>query len=34
MKEAGIRSVYLLEDSEKLFNKDHPENIVGKQFDD
>lgn len=33
MGEAGIRNVYLLEDSEKLFNKDHPENIVGKQFE-
>lgn len=33
MKEAGINNVYLLQDSEKLFNKDHPENIVGKQFE-
>ena len=32
MEEAGIKDVYLLEDSEKLFNKEHPENIVGKQF--
>lgn len=29
----GIRDVYLLEDSEKLFNKSHPDNIVGRQFD-
>jgi deoxycytidylate deaminase len=33
MKEAGIRTVYLLEDSEILFNKAHADNIVGKQFD-
>jgi deoxycytidylate deaminase len=32
MQEAGIRTVYLLEDSEILFNKAHPGNIVGKQF--
>ena len=28
----GIQTVYLLEGSEKLFNKMHPENVVGKQF--
>lgn len=33
MIEAGIRDVYLLEGSEKLFDKNHPENIVGKQFE-
>ncbi len=33
MVEAGIINVYLLEGSEKLFNKEHPENIVGKQFE-
>lgn len=33
MIEAGIRIVYLLLDSEKLFNKEHPENIVGRQFE-
>lgn len=32
MQEAGIKTVFLLEDSEKLFNKDDPNNIVGKQF--
>ncbi|MGF7229701.1 MAG: hypothetical protein ACQR33_07030 [Candidatus Saccharibacteria bacterium] len=32
MLDNGIRTVYLLEDSQKLFNKDHPDNIVGKQF--
>jgi len=32
MKQAGIKKVFLLEDSEKLFNKDDPNNIVGKQF--
>lgn len=32
MEAAGIRQVYLLKDSERLFNKDDPANIVGKQF--
>lgn len=31
--QAGIRDVFLLLDAEKLFNKNHPENIVGAQFD-
>ena len=30
--EAGIRNCYVLEGSERLFNKEHPNNIVGKQF--
>jgi deoxycytidylate deaminase len=30
---AGIRDVYLLEGSEILFNKAHPENIIGRQFE-
>lgn len=30
--EAGIENVYLLEGSERLFNKAHPDNIVGRQF--
>lgn len=30
---AGIRNVFLLEGSERLFNKEHPENIVGRQFE-
>lgn len=30
--EAGIKNVYLLKDSEKLFNKASPGNIVGQQF--
>ncbi len=34
MIEAGIKNVYLLESSEKLFNKAHPDNVIGKQFDD
>jgi len=33
MIEAGIGDVYLLEGSEALFNKNHPQNIVGKQFE-
>nr|AIA14965.1 Cytidine and deoxycytidylate deaminase zinc-binding region [uncultured bacterium] len=33
MLDNGINTVYLLEDSEKLFNKEHPDNIVGRQFD-
>lgn len=32
MIEAGINNVYLMENSEVLFNKQHPDNIVGKQF--
>ncbi|MDO8576061.1 MAG: deaminase [bacterium] len=34
MIEAGIGNVYLLKDSEKLFNKAHPDNVIGKQFAD
>ena len=30
---AGVKNVYLLEHSEVLFNKQHPDNIVGRQFD-
>lgn len=33
MIEAGIGNVYLLEGSEKLFDKNSPDNIIGKQFD-
>jgi len=33
MIQAGINKVFLLENSEVLFNKEHPRNIVGKQFD-
>lgn len=33
MIEAGIDNVYLLSNSEVLFNKEHPENIVGRQFE-
>ena len=32
MISAGVNKVYLLERSEILFNKQHPDNIVGKQF--
>jgi deoxycytidylate deaminase len=32
MQSAGIRQVYLLEDSEILFNKEAPGNIIGHQF--
>ncbi len=31
--EARIRDVYLMEGSERLFNKEHPDNIIGKQFE-
>lgn len=34
MIEAGIRNVYLMEGSEILFRKEHPDNIVGRQFED
>mgnify|MGYP001575377994 CR=1 FL=1 len=30
---AGIKNVYLLENSEVLFNKNHPDNMVGRQFE-
>ena len=33
MIKAGIKDVYLLEGSERLFNKNHPDNIIGKQFE-
>lgn len=29
---AGIKKVYLVQDSHRLYNKQHPENIVGKQL--
>ena len=29
---SGVQNVYLMEGSEKLFNKMHPDNIVGAQF--
>lgn len=32
IKSAGIKKVYLQKDSEKYFDKNHPENIVGYQF--
>jgi len=32
MTEAGIKNVYLMEDSQILFNKNNPGNIIGKQF--
>ncbi|HWO07555.1 MAG TPA: deaminase [Candidatus Paceibacterota bacterium] len=28
--EAGISNVYLMEGSERLFNREHPENVLGK----
>jgi len=33
MIDAGIKDVYLLENSEILFNKNNPDNILGHQFD-
>jgi len=33
MNSAGIKDVYLLENSEILFNKKDPNNIIGHQFD-
>lgn len=33
MISAGIKNVYLLEGSEILFNKNHPDNVIGHQFD-
>lgn len=34
MIEHDIRDVYLVEGSEILFDKNHPDNIVGRQFDE
>jgi len=34
MDEAGIKNFYLMEGSERLFNKSHPDNIIGRQFDE
>ena len=33
MIKAGIKDVYLLEGSEKLFNKNHSDNVIGRQFE-
>lgn len=33
IREAGIKNVYLMGESERLFNKNHPDNIVGRQFE-
>lgn len=30
---AGIKDVYLMEGSEVLFHKEHPDNIIGRQFE-
>ena len=32
--ESGIENVYLLEGSERLFNKAHHGNVIGRQFAD
>ncbi len=34
MLASGIDTVYLLDDSEVLFNREDPGNIIGRQFDD
>ena len=31
--EAGVQIVFLIENCEILFNKEHPQNILGRQFD-
>lgn len=33
IKKAGIKKVYLMQDSHRLYNKAHKDNIVGKQFE-
>jgi deoxycytidylate deaminase len=33
MIQSGIKDVYLLEGSEVLFDRNHPENIIGRQFE-
>ena len=32
MIKAGIKNVFVIRDSEILFNKEHPDSIVGRQF--
>nr|AIA14367.1 Cytidine and deoxycytidylate deaminase zinc-binding region [uncultured bacterium] len=32
IKAAGIKTVYLMDGSHELYNKQHPRNIIGKQF--
>jgi len=32
IQSAGIANVYLMEGSERLYRKAHPENVIGKQF--
>lgn len=32
MNTAHLRDIYLLKDSEKLFNKDHADNVIDRQF--
>jgi len=32
MMAAGIKNYYLMKGSERLFNKAHPKNVIGKQF--
>jgi len=34
MIQAGIRDMYVIERSEIFFDKEHPDNIVGRQFDE
>lgn len=33
IKAAGVSQIYLIEDSEVLFDKNHPDNIIGRQFE-
>ena len=33
IKNAGIKKVYLMKESHAKFNKSHPKNIIGRQFD-
>lgn len=33
MIDGGIKDVYLIEGSERMFDKNHGENIIGRQFD-
>ncbi|RJQ33960.1 hypothetical protein C4568_03440 [Candidatus Parcubacteria bacterium] len=30
--EGGIANVYLMEKSQELYNKEHPDNVIGRQF--
>lgn len=32
INEAGIKNIYLVDESHEIFNKTHPNNVIGRQF--